>query len=169
MALSKDPEKRSKQVANLKPPKPAPRANRRAQTHGGHATPEPRRQAALEAQICDALPVRDADGQAPVHDRITVRLLAITLVRLESIVRYVSKHGQLTRAGRPHAALEVEDRLFSRAQKLAADLGMTPTSRAKLGLDLAHTQASLAQLMSDADTPRRTRDANTIEGTATDA
>lgn len=177
MALSSDPKKRAKQLANRRNAPPAPKGSKRALTHGGTATPEPRRQAKLEAQIAAALPVRDHDGGPPVHDMVMVRLLAITLVRLESVVRYVSKHGQLTRAGRVTPAVELEDKLTARAQKLAADLGMTPTSRAKLGLDLARTQVDLATLMSEAgDKPPRTRprpddiDAgHTIEGTATDA
>lgn len=170
MGLSRDPKARKRQLANRRSFPPAPRGNKRRVTHGGHAMPEPRRQAALEAQICDALPVRGADGGAPAHDLVVVRLLAISLVRLESIARYVSEHGQLTRAGRPHPALEVEDRLISRAASLSDKLGMSPTSRAKLGLDLAHTEASLAQLMSEAgDAPRRTRPRpDDIEGSASD-
>jgi hypothetical protein len=169
VGLSRDPKARKRQLANRRDFKGAEPGNRLAVTHGGKATPEPRRQAALEAQICDALPVRDADGGAPAHDMVAVRLLAITLVRLESVVRYVTKHGQLTRAGRPLPALAVEDKLIGRAQRLAAELGMTPTSRAKLGLDLAHTEASLAQLMSDATDERHTRPRpDDIEGSASD-
>jgi phage terminase small subunit len=103
---------------------------------------------------------------------VMVRLLAITLVRLESCAAYTSQHGQFFKSGRPRPSVEVEDKLISRASTLADKLGMTPTSRAKLGLDLAHTQASLAQLMSDAadDTPTRTPPRpDDIEGSATDA
>jgi hypothetical protein len=172
MALSKDPAKRSKQLANLKPPPPAPPGNRRRVTHGARAQPEPRRQAALERQISDALPVRAADGGPPVHDLVTVRLLAITLCRLESCAAYVSKHGQFFQGGRVRPATELEDKLIVRAANLLDRLGMSPTSRAKLGLDLAQGQLSLAQLMSDLDdTPRRRRTRprpDDIEGSATD-
>ncbi len=180
MALSKNPTSRSKQLANRRDAPPPEPGNRRAMKHGGQATPEPRRQAQVEREICEALPIRAADGGAPAHDLITVRLLAITLCRLETCTAYVTKHGQFFKGGRVRPAVEVEDKLITRAANLADKLGMTPTSRAKLGLDLVHAQASLAQLMSDADDdtprPRRTRprpddiDAgHTIDGTVSDA
>jgi hypothetical protein len=167
--LSSDPDKRAKQLANRRNAPPAPKGHKRSVKHGGRATPEPRRQAALEAQICDALPVRGPDGGPPVHDLIAVRLLAIALCRLETCTAYVTKHGQFFKGGRVRPAVELEDKLAARVSSLADKLGMTPTSRAKLGLDLARTQVDLATLMSDATEARRTRDANTIEGTASDA
>jgi hypothetical protein len=174
MALSSDPRKRARQLANRRDAPPPERGNKRAVKHGAKAQPEPRRQAALEAQIRDALPVRGADGEAPVHDLIAVRLLAITLCRLESCAAYVSQHGQFFKGGRVRPAVELEDKLIARAQKLAAELGMTPRSRVALGVDLVHAQASLAQLMSDADaggtgTSRRTRQRpDDIEATVVD-
>ncbi len=155
MAPSKHPAKRSKQLANLRKPKPAPPGNKRAVKHGARATPEPKRQAAIERQLRDALPVRGSDGEAPAHDHIAVRLLAITLCRLETCARYVSEHGMFDRSGRVRPATDYEQKLIERAANLADRLGLTPKSRVALGLTLAQT-ADLAQALSDTDSPRRT-------------
>jgi hypothetical protein len=165
--MSKHPAKRARQLGNLKPPKPQP-GNRHRVTHGGRAAPSPRRQAAVEAQICEQLPIRGADGAPPPHDLIVVRLLAITLVRIESCAEYISGHGQFYKGGRPRPAVAVEDKLIARAANLADKLGLSPTSRAKMNLDLVHGQVSLAQLMSDHSEGQRTPDDHTIEGTAVD-
>jgi hypothetical protein len=168
MPLSDDPKARANQLANLRKAPPAPKGHRRTVKHGARAQPEPRRQAAIERQICDALPVRAADGGPPVHDMVAVRLLAVSLCRLETVAEYVSRHGMFFKSGRLRPAADHEQKLIERCANLADRLGMTPTSRAKLGLDLARTQVDLATLMSDA-TDARKRDPNTIEGTATDA
>jgi hypothetical protein len=154
MAPSKHP-KRSKQLANLRPAPPPEKGNRRRVTHGARATPEPKRQAAIERQLAAALPVRGADGEAPAHDAIAVRLLAITLCRLETCARYVSKHGMFDKSGRVRPAADHEQRLIERAANLADRLGLTPKSRVALGLTLAQT-ADLAQALSDTDSSRRT-------------
>jgi len=163
MPLSRDPEKRSKQLANRRDAQPPERGNRRAVKHGGRARPNPRRQAVIEAQIAAALPVRDASGDAPAHDAIAVRLLAISLCRLESCAAYVTEHGMFDKSGRVRPAAEHEQVLIQRVSNQLDKLGMSPRARVALGVDLARTQLDLAQLMSDtAPTP------HTIEGTATD-
>jgi hypothetical protein len=172
MALSSDPQKRAKQLKNLKPAPPTPKGAKRNLTHGATATPSPRRQAALERQIAAALPVRDADGSAPAADAIAVRLLAVALCRHESCARYVTKHGAITRGGKLSAAAEWEDKLYARCLRLSEQLGLTPASRVKLGLTLAQTaQFDLAQAMSDipdARTPRKRPQLPDIDGTVSD-
>lgn len=170
MPLSKDPAKRQRQLANRRDAPPAPPGNRRTVRHGGQAQ-HPRRQAQLERQISAALPVRDADGNAPVHDTIAVSLLALTIARLESCARYVTQHGQIKR-GKVTPAAALEEKLTVRARELSAELGLTPASRVKLGLQLKQTEAlDLAQLLSDLpDKPKRTRQRQLpdIDGTAVD-
>ena len=165
MPKSKNPTKAARQAANLTPLTGPPPGNRHAQRHGGRARPNPQRQAQLEAQIAAALPVRDPrSGDAPAHDAIAVRLLAISLCRLETCARYVTEHGMFDRSGRVRPAAEHEQVLIQRVSNQLDKLGMSPRSRAALGLDLARTQLDLAQLMSDA-APKPP----VIEGTAHDA
>jgi hypothetical protein len=166
MPLSRDPKKRSKQLANRRDAPPAPKGNRRAVKHGARATPPAKRVAALTAEIAAALPVRDGDGGPPIHDLHVVGLMAVTLARLESVTAYVDRLGPLAR-GKLREAAVYEDRLVVRAANLADRLGMTPRSRAALGLDLARTQVDLATLLSDDATPRATRPPD-IEGSVSD-
>lgn len=168
MALSKDPKKRSKQLANLKPPTPAPKGHKRRMTHGAKAQPDATRLAAIEEEIRGALPVRDPHGHAPTHDLAAVKLLGIALARLETVTAYVNEHGVFFSGGRLRPAAEHEQKLIERAANLLDRLGMTPTSRVKLGLDLVRAE-DLAQAMSAAPEMTRTRRRpDDIEGTARD-
>lgn len=170
MPLSGDKKARAKQLANVRPAPPAPRGNRRRLTHGGEAQ-HPKRQAVLERQITDALPVREPDGSAPKADKIAVALLALTVARLESCARYVTTHGQFTKTGKVHPAVAVEEKLTVRARELAGELGLTPAARSRIGLTLKQTEhLDLAQLLSDAPDARTPRLKRTqlpdIDGTA---
>jgi hypothetical protein len=152
----------------LKPAPAPPKGNRRAVKHGASAQPSPQRQARVEQDICDALPIRAADGGAPTHDLVTVRLLSIAICRLESVSEYVSRHGSFYNTGKLRPAAEHEARLIERCTTLASKLGLDPASRARMNLDLVHGQVSLAQLMSDHSEGRRTRPRpDDIDGTAT--
>jgi hypothetical protein len=150
--ISDDAKRR--QVAGLKPAPPAPKGNKRTVTHGATATPDPRRQRKLEAEILGVLPVVDEHGNPHPSDAIATRLLAIALVRLESVTRYVTKHGAITRSGKLSAAAEWEDKLNGRCMRIAGELGLTPAARVKLNLQERQAGAiDLAQLLSD--TPRK--------------
>jgi hypothetical protein len=167
MAMSKHPAKRTKQLANLRVNSPAGPGNRRSVKHGGQAKPEPRRQKALEAQIRDALPVRDADGNPPAHDAIAVGLLAIVLCQLESVTRYIARNGPLTRGGKIAPSAVLQDKLIVRSQNLASELGLTPRSRVNLGLTLKQTEhLDLAALLSDA--PRKSKQIDIPDATVVD-
>lgn len=144
MALSSDPDKRARQIANLVPgAKPAPPGNTRALKHGARARLDEGRLADKRAEVAEILaddaPLRDAEGKLPRADELAVSLLAETLVRLDGVRTYLDLHGLLTEKGEIRPAVAIEDRLIARAFGFAEALGMTPRSRAKLGLDVARS------------------------------
>jgi hypothetical protein len=109
--------------------------------------------AVLEAKarsIFDAVahdaPVRAEDGGLPREDAVTVRLLADALCRLDSIGEYLGRCGWQDAKGEPRAVLDVEARLRNQALDLTRELGMTPRSRAALGLDLVRVATAGDQL-----------------------
>lgn len=162
--LSQRPGPRTRQLANLtaRPPAPEP-GNRRAVTHGGHATarvlPVEGKSRAIYDLLSEDAPLRGPDGGLPAADRTAVELLALCLARLESIARYVELHGLLTDAGEVRPCVELERRLRVEAAGHCADLGLTPRARVALGVDLARG-FDLAQLMAaDAEAERREREA----------
>jgi plasmid stabilization system protein ParE len=146
MPTSKDPKKRAIQLANLRPAPPAPVGNDRPRTHGAYAAIAAERLDAKARAVFDALaadaPVRDG-GALPAADGVAVRLLADTLCRLDDVAEYLARRGWADAKGNPRAALHVETRLRSQAAELLDRLGMTPTARARLGLDLVRAGQAL--------------------------
>jgi len=145
MPLSRDPDKRSRQLANLRPGAGAgPPGNRRALAHGGYAAVSPlerdrKAQEIFEALAADA-PMRDGAGRLPAADTAVVSLFARCLVQLERVEADMGDHGWKDRAsGDPRPVVELARRLRGEALDYAEALGMTPRSRAKLGLDLTRT------------------------------
>lgn len=167
-------------LANLRPPPAPEKGNQRAATHGGFARIAPARLEQQEQEVFDALaadaPVRDSSGGLPAADTVVVSLLAETLCRLSNVREWIAENGvfdtrrftstdpkkqrdkrrkQRTRARKdPMRVVEVEARLRREALDYAESLGMTPRSRARLGLDMART-ADLANAMSEEDPQRR--------------
>lgn len=163
MPLSRDPEKRARQLANLTARPPAPPAgNRRGAVHGGYSqvmatTLEAKARTIYDALASDA-PVRGPDGGLPREDSVPVRLLAEALCRLDSVSEYLARHGWQDERGVPRqAVLNIEERLSSRALGLCIELGMTPRSRAALGLSLARVGQALDPLAGLAVEGRRLR------------
>jgi hypothetical protein len=131
-----------------------------ATKHGAHSEVLPARISekarAVAAEIAAAAPVRDSDGQLPVHDQELVRMLATVLCRLDDVGAWLDQHGSLDRKGKLRSAANWERRLQSQALRFMQQLGMTPQSRAKLGLNLAKT-ADLATAMSEPDPVKRAK------------
>ena len=146
--LSSDPQKRRKQIANLRPGRGAAGVgNRHATKHGAYAVIA---QAELEAKaresfdaLAEDTPVRDVDGGLPSHDSLVVRMLAEVLIRRERVRIEELRHGLEAPDGRMRGVVEYGLRLDAQALEYAKELGMTPASRAKLGLDLARTARTL--------------------------
>ncbi len=161
MPLSDDPAKRERQLANLRPnARPAPLGNQHTRSHGGYASV---RQDEVEARaeelfhaLAEDAPLRDPDGELPSVDTAAVHLLAQTLVRLERVKVYLDTTGLFDqKTGEPRQAiLDLEARLRREAVSMLDRLGMTPSARARLGLDLART-IDAAQVMSEPDPDKR--------------
>jgi hypothetical protein len=164
--LSKDPDKRAKQLANLKRGGNSPEARRGYEAwladlkerrligtstmpHGGGATsrtlPVSDKAHAIYLVLAEDAPLRDQDGELPRADRMTVELLALCLARLDSVTTYLTMHGPLDLKGNVRPAAEYEVKLRREAAGHADALGMSPRSRARLGLDLTR-QSSIEQV-----------------------
>jgi hypothetical protein len=167
MPLSDDPAKRARQLANLRPAPPAPEGNRRRLRHGGYAEVARDRLEGKVREMCDALgadaPLRDADGELPAADHAAMMVAATAMCRLEDVTAHLATTGFLDqRTGEPRmAVLDLERRLRRDALDALERFGMTPASRAALGLDLART-VDVAQVLSEPDPERRRR---MVEGT----
>ena len=137
----------------------APTGNRRTVKHGGAVTKKTHRaeieakERAIEDILAASAPVRE-HGQLPLADRPLVHVLAQQLVRHELMTEYVYEHGMFGDGGKVLPATELLEKSAMRIAHLLDRMGMSPTSRAKLGLDLART-ADLAQAMSEPDPERR--------------
>jgi hypothetical protein len=119
----------------------APVGNTRSLRHGAYArvaeqTLDEKTKAIFDALAADA-PLRDADGELPSHDAVMVRLLADCMCRLDSIGAWLAGRWATDEA-RP--VLDVEMKLRNQALDLAESMGMTPRSRARLGLDVRRAE-----------------------------
>lgn len=151
MPLSRDPDKRSRQLANLRSAPAAPSGNRRALRHGGYARIAAERLDEKVAEVFDALvadaPLRDADGGLPEVDHAAVHLAAEALCRLEDVRADVALRGVVDqRTGGVRPVVELERRLRLEALDYLEALGMTPRSRSRLGLELMRTRSAGEQL-----------------------
>ena len=154
VALSNHEPARRRQLANLRRGNNSQPGNTASLRHGAYAVIARGRLEAKQREIFDALsddaPLRDQDGDLPRHDGAIVALLSSALIRLESINSYLRDHGILDAKGEPRAVLEVEGRIRREAADLLDALGMTPRSRAKLGVDIARS-VDLSTAMSEPD------------------
>lgn len=151
--LSRDPERRARQLQNL-----GQHPGRRP-VHGAYAQLAPERIEVKVAEVFAALaedaPLRDRDGGLPAADAVAIRMLAECLCRLESLTVHLRDFGvldQQTREVRP--AVHVEAKLRREVADWLDALGMTPRARAKLGLDVARAQGGafdLARHLADLD------------------
>lgn len=151
MPLSTDAEKRAVQLANLRPGAgQAVEGNGRALSHGAYS-------AALVAEVevevrelMEALgaaaPVRDGDGSLPTADVVAVERAARALKRWRGLAQWLDLHGRIVERGKGKGGIKPAAELELKAEReLAAALdalGMTPRSRAALGVDLARVAAT---------------------------
>lgn len=145
--ISDDPRKAERQLANLRKggAPAAPQGNRRTVKHGAYAVIARDRVDAKVREVFDALaedaPLRARDGGLPAEDAAMVRLTAETMCRLDDVTSYLGARGWLDENGDPRTVvLELEGRLRREAGDFLEALGMSPRSRAKLGLDVARAQ-----------------------------
>lgn len=127
---------------------PFEKGNQAARRHGAYARIADDELSGKEAEVYEALaddaPVREGDA-LPAHDTLAVKLLAETLCRIDLISAEVEENGW---GGRGRGSLfEYDARLRSTVIELIREMGMTPASRAKLGVDILRAAGS-ARVMS---------------------
>jgi hypothetical protein len=103
--------------------------------------------AELMEALGETVPVRDPDGSVPAADLAAVEYAARALKRYRHLWGWCEAHGRIEeRTGKVKAAAEYELQAERSLANALDALGMTPTSRAKLGLDLQRTAASAEEL-----------------------
>jgi hypothetical protein len=134
-------------------------------THGAYLNPL--KLEGRTAEIADEIrPTLPSYGPA---DEPILRLLALTLTRIERAASALERVDQNSASdlgpyvfqdAQKFAALRADLRgWINTARNLANDLGMTPTSRAKLGLDLVRVEDALASLIATGREIRERREA----------
>ena len=105
-------------------------------------------------EIQAGLPVRGANGEPPVYDLALCELAARELARIRQIDAWLDVHGLFGRGPKLRPAVEYRLKAAKLLAELLDRLGMTPRSRAQLGLDLAKT-VNIADAMGEKDPVRR--------------
>lgn len=107
--------------------------NANSVSHGGNAM---LRLAPRSQEIAEEL--RGIVPAYSVADEPSIRLLALVLARIETVNEWLADRGVFrTKRGDPQPILKVLSTWENTASRLCDRLGLTPTSRAALGLDLA--------------------------------
>ena len=119
-------------AANLVPFEPG---NGAALTHGAYS---PLRLAPRAEEIASEL--RALVPASSASDEPTVRLLALALAQVEAATLYVAERGVVDAKGQPAPILRHLGTMMNTAARLCDRLGLTPTSRAQLGLDLSRAK-----------------------------
>lgn len=158
--ISDDPRKAARQLANLKRGgNPAPAGNRLAVKHGGYArviagTLDTKIEA-IRAALEEDAPLQHAADAAMIHQ------LAELMHRRDGVSANLTAYGLFDETGNERPAVGLYLRFANAVLDHAESMGMTPRSRAKLGLDVARAQTfDLAKHWAD------DRADDTIEGEA---
>ncbi|MEJ7785506.1 MAG: hypothetical protein WKF96_11935 [Solirubrobacteraceae bacterium] len=146
--------------------------NQHRRTHGAYAAVAVDRLDVKAREVFDALaadaPLRDG-GELPAADGAAVRLAAEVLCRLDSVGDYLARRGIEDAAGAlREGVLDLERRLRAEAADHLDSLGMTPRSRARLGLDVARAGVDLAALWAEQAHEDDRAASDAIDGTAAD-
>lgn len=145
--VSKDPAKRQAQLGNLRTT-PSPFVGRPPE-HGGYAKLARETIEAKAVEVYDAL---EADVPVAGSWAVPVRLLAETLLRLDSVSDYLRRRGWEAEDGSVRPAARLEHELQARALTLAKELGLTPLAASRLGVNVAHiAQFDLAREWADVE------------------
>jgi hypothetical protein len=143
---SSDPVKRARSRANLRNAPAAPAGNQRAASPYLHRAERLWASADVSGEVREltealaaAAPVREADGSLPAADEAAVERAARALKRWRHLSAALDLHGRVTEAGDVKPAAEYELRAERALAEALDALGMTPTSRARLGVDLARS------------------------------
>jgi hypothetical protein len=153
--LSRDPEARKRSLANLRAGAGSGDGGlQRAIRHGAYAAVSEEDLTGKVRELVEAigedLPVREPDGGVPGADAIPLRLLGESLIRRERVRETEVRHGIEAADGKLRGVVEFGLRLDAQIIRLCVELGLTPRSRAALGLDLARAESAAARSL-DAD------------------
>jgi hypothetical protein len=155
MPLSNDPAARQRQLQSLRPGAGAADAgNQRRLVHGGWSDALVRDVSAEVRELLDLLaeaaPVRDRDGGLPAADLVAVERAARLLRRYRHLEDWLDLHGVLDeKTGEAKPAARLAQEVGESLGRALAALGMDPTSRAKLGLDLVRAERSLEEHLAE--------------------
>lgn len=114
---------------------PFERGNGAAVRHGAFAV---LRLAPRAEEIADE--IRGLVPAGSDADEPAVRLLALALAQVEAATLYLAEHGIVDSRGKPQGILKHLGTMTNTAARLCDRLGLTPTSRAALGLDLTRAR-----------------------------
>jgi hypothetical protein len=127
-----------------------PPGNQAGLRHGGYRDIAERELDGKAREIFEALasdaPLHE-NGTLPRADAVAVALLADCLVRLEGLRAFHAAHGLLKDNGDPRPSAALEGQLREEAMRACDRLGMTPASRAKLGVDLVHAESAFERYL----------------------
>jgi len=105
----------------------------------------------LAEQIADILRGDTLAYIRPV-DEVAVGLLAVALRRIRQAEAYLDKVGSLTnKKGQIRPVAELLVKLLKEAREYCSALGLTPQSRARLGLNIARAGTDLAELLAETE------------------
>lgn len=145
MGLSKDPEKRARQLANLRPGAGAWKPGAAPNMKHGLRTRRPDRVLLADAasEVIDALeaqvPLKGADGLPLPEFTAAVEAAALQLVVIRRTLAFLHNHGWEDGRGRMRPEVEGLERALNRLRRHLDGLGATPASYARLGFDVART------------------------------
>lgn len=114
---------------------PFGRGNGAAVRHGAFAV---LRLAPRAEEIADE--VRGLVPAGSPADEPALRLLALSLAQVEAATLYLAENGVVDSRGKPQGILKHLGTMTNTAARLCDRLGLTPTSRASLGLDLTRAR-----------------------------
>ncbi len=148
-------------LANLQPGRGAAGpGNSRALSHGAYSAQLLADVSAevqeLMAALAAAAPVREVGGELPAADLVAVEVAARALKRYRHIAAWCDTYGRITeRTGEVKPAAVLEGQAERSLREAIDSLGMSPVSRARLGLDVARSFDLAAHWARAAEEDRR--------------
>lgn len=146
-----DTDRRASQLKGIQPaPKPAEEGNLRAVKHAGYS--EIVLAPLVEEMKKEILQLMAGEGLSHIKpvDQIIVANLARCLARLQRFDAYLEERGDIMEKDRINPVLKVYFTALESARRYCEALGLTPISRARLGIDLSKSW-DFARAMQEAE------------------
>lgn len=174
--LSDDPERRARQLANLRPGAGAWQPGKATNIKSGWRTRRPERVLLGEAfgeivgALEDQVPLRGDDGEMLPAFTTAVEAAALQLIIVRRILGFLQTHGWEDERKRMRPEVDRLQGANERLSRAMDRLGATPTSYARLGFDVARGQSlaeQMAVLAAEDEAPPAAATDDDIEGEAT--